>query len=142
MLRREFPYQPDEYEGEKASNSYLMSLVAIMVGLPLPIINLIATVIFYLANKKAAPFVRWHCTQALLAQAITLGMNVAGVYWTLYIIFGNHLISNSYIAYVITIVLFNLVEFVATIYSAVQTRKGKHVVWWFFGPLTDALVKG
>ena len=33
---REFVYKPDEYEAEKASNSYLMSLIAIMVGLPLP----------------------------------------------------------------------------------------------------------
>jgi hypothetical protein len=136
-----FLYLPDEYEAEKASNSYLMSLIALMAGLPLPIINLIATAMFFFANKKAAHFVRWHCTQALLAQAVTLVMNAAGVYWTLAIVFGNEVVTNNYVAYVCTIVLFNLVEFVATVYAAIQTRKGKHVVWWFFGPLTDAWVK-
>jgi len=138
----EFLYLPDEYESEKASNSYLMSLIAIMAGLPLPVVNLIATAMFFLSNRKAAHFVRWHCTQALLAQAITLVMNAAGVYWTLSIVFGSRIVTDNYIAYMATIVLFNLIEFIATIYTAVRTRKGKHVSWWFFGPLTDALVKG
>ncbi|MDP1993761.1 MAG: hypothetical protein Q8K40_00805, partial [Ignavibacteria bacterium] len=57
-----FTYKPDEYEAEKASNSYLMSMVALIAGLPLPIINLIATVIFYVGNRKGSYFVRWHCT--------------------------------------------------------------------------------
>ena len=40
---RSFPYVPGEHEAEKASNSYLMSLIAVIAGLPLPIVNLIAT---------------------------------------------------------------------------------------------------
>jgi uncharacterized membrane protein len=118
-----------------------MSLVALMVGLPLPIVNLIATTIFYFNNKRSAYFVRWHCMQALLMQAIAVGMNAAGIYWTLSIIFGNHTLTNNYIAYIFTIMLFNLAEFIATIYAAVQTRKGRHIDWWFFGPLTNTLVK-
>ena len=47
-----FPYKPDDYEAEKASNSYLMSVVAVIAGLPLPIINLVATAIFFLGNRK------------------------------------------------------------------------------------------
>jgi uncharacterized Tic20 family protein len=141
MSQRTFSYTPDEYEAEKASNSYLMSLIALMAGLPLPIVNLIATTMFYFSNRKAAHFVRWHCTQALLAQAVTLVMNAAGVYWTLSIVFGSNVVTNHYIGYIFTIVLFNLAEFVATIYAAIRTRKGQHVVWWLFGPLTDAFVQ-
>jgi O-antigen/teichoic acid export membrane protein len=136
-----FPYTPNDYESEKASNSYLMSLVAVMIGLPLPIVNLLATALFYAGNRKGTYFVRWHCTQALLAQAITLMMNAAGVYWTLAIVFGSLHATNHYFAYIITIFLFNLLEFIATIYAAVRTRKRMHVVWWLFGPLADALVK-
>ncbi len=138
---REFYYRPDEYESEKASNSYLMSVVAIMIGLPMPVINLIATGIFFLNNRKSTHFVRWHCMQALLAQALTVGMNVVGVYWTVSIFYGTNQVTNNYIAYMITIILFNLAEFIATVYAAVKTRKGKHVLWWFFGPLTDLIVK-
>jgi len=136
-----YAHTPDEYESEKASNSYLMSLVAIMVGLPLPVVNVIASTIYYFNNKRSPYFVRWHCTQALLAQIIAFGVNAAGLYWTLSIVVGSNTITNTYIAYIVTIVIFNLVEFVATIYSAVRTRKGEHVVWWFFGALTDTLVK-
>lgn len=136
-----FPYKPDDYEAEKASNSYLMSVVAVIAGLPLPIINLIATAIFYLGNRKGTYFVRWHCTQALLSQVTVLVMNSAGFYWTISIVFGDKTLSNDYIAYMITVVLFNVVEFAATIYAAVETRKGKHVALWFFGPLTETICK-
>ena len=138
---RTFPYKPDDYEAEKASNSYLMSVVAVIAGLPLPIINLVATAIFFLGNRKGTYFVRWHCTQALLSQLTVLVMNSAGFYWTLSIIFGDRNLTNDYIAYMVTIVLFNLVEFVATIYAAIETRKGKHVSLWLFGPLTETICK-
>src|SRR5687767_5509804 len=137
----EFAYRPDDYESEKASNSYLMSVVAVIAGLPLPIINLVATGIFFLGNRKGTYFVRWHCTQALLSQLTVLVMNSAGFYWTLSIIFGDKTPNNDYIAYMITIVLFNLVEFIATVYAAIETRKGRHVELWFFGPLTETICK-
>ena len=38
-----FYYRPNESELERASNSYLMSLVAVIGGLPLPILNLLHT---------------------------------------------------------------------------------------------------
>jgi len=141
MAPGEFFYKPDDYESERASNSYLMALVVIMAGLPLPIVNLIASAIFFLSNRRSAYFVRWHCTQTLLAQLFTLPVNAAGLYWTLGIIFDRTPVSNGYVSYLLTIILFNLAEFIATIYAASQTRKGNHVVWWFFGPLTELLVK-
>jgi len=141
IKEKEFNYKPNEYDAEKASNSYLMSVVALMVGLPLPIINLIATLMFYFANRKGDYFVRWHCTQVLFSQISVLCMNVAGFSWTMSILFGSNEITNVYIGYMLTIILFNLSEFIATIYSAIQTRKGKHVEWWLFAALTNLLCK-
>jgi hypothetical protein len=141
MATTPFNYVPFDNENEKASQSYLMSLVAIMVGLPLPIFNLIATGLFYLGNRKGTYFVRWHCTQALLSQTLVVIMNSIGFSWTLSIIFGKLSINNNYVAYIITIIIFNVVEFIATIIAAVQTRKGKHVEFWFFGTLTNLICK-
>lgn len=138
---KSFNYQPGEHENEKASNSYLMSLIAIVVGLPLPIINLIATLIFYLGNRKSTFFVRWHCTQALVSQLSMLFINSAAFWWTVSIVFADETISNNYIAYMITVFIFNFTEFIATIYTAIQTRKGIHVEWWFYGALTNILCK-
>lgn len=133
--------QPGEHEAEAASNSYLMSLVAIIVGLPLPIINLIATGIFYLGNRKSTYFVRWHCTQALLSQASVLIINSYGFWWTISILFTDEAISSKYIAYIMAAFVFNLLEFIATIFTAIKTRKGIHVQWWFYGNLTNLICK-
>jgi uncharacterized membrane protein len=139
--RPPFAYRPDEYESEKASNSYLMSVIAVMAGLPFPVINLVATAFFFFANRRGNYFVRWHCTQALLSQAAMLAMNAPGLYWTLSILFGPASVTNLYLSYILTIVIFNLLEFIATVYAAVETRKGRHVQWWVFGAMTNALVK-
>jgi hypothetical protein len=136
-----FAYKPTDHEAEKASNSYLMSLVALVAGLPLPIINLIATFFFFIANRKGTYFVRWHCTQALVSQAALLCMNSYGFWWTISIVFGDVHVSNRYFAYLITAFLFNVIEFISTIYCAVQSRKGIHVQQWFFGNLTNLICR-
>jgi uncharacterized Tic20 family protein len=136
-----FPYEPGEHEAERASNSYLMSLIAAVAGLPLPIVNLIATFFFWVGNRNSTYFVRWHCTQALLSQFSMLLMNSVAFWWTIGIVFRDQVISNSYIAYAIVVILFNLVEFIATIYTAIHTRNGKHVEWYFYGSLTNLVCK-
>jgi len=136
-----FAYKPYESEAEKASNSYLMSVIAIMVGLPLPIINVIATLIFYFANRKATYFVRWHCTQALLSQFTLLFINSFSFWWTFQIILNKESLDNNYFAYIGVALFFNITEFIYTVYTAIKTRKGMHVEWFFYGNLTNILVK-
>lgn len=140
MIRiRPFGYRPAESEKEQASNSYLMSLVAVIAGLPLPILNLLATFIFYLGNRKGTHFVRWHCMQALLSQFSLLAINSTTFWWTIAIIADKAEFSNYYLAYVITAICYNIVELIATIYTAIQTRKGLHVEWFFYGTLTNII---
>lgn len=137
-----FAYHPDEAEAEKASNSYLMSLIAIMVGFPLPIINLMATLFFYIANRKSTYFVRWHCIQALLSQLSLFVINTIGFWWTVSVLVREDTqISNPYLAYVITVFVINVFELALTIVAAIKTRKGQHVSWWFYGPLTQMMCK-
>jgi uncharacterized membrane protein len=112
-----------------------------MAGLPLPIINLAATFIFYLGNRKSTFFVRWHAIQALLSQFSLLFINSAAFWWTISIVTQNSEISTPYISYMLTVLIFNLGEFVITIYTAIQTRKGIHVKWWFYGEITDQICK-
>ena len=138
---KKFMYSPGEHEAETASSSYLMSLIAIIVGAPLPILNLLATIIFYLSNRKSTYFVRWHCTQALLSQLSMLFINSIGFWWTISIFFTSETITNKYIAYMISAIIFNIAEFFVTLYTLIQTRKGLHVEWWFYGGLTNILCK-
>ncbi len=140
-VHKTFNYEPGEHEAERASNSYLMSLIAIIAGLPLPIVNLLATFIFYMGNRKGTYFVRWHCTQALVSQFSLLLTNSFGFWWTIHIILGDDKISTNYIAYIMTIFIFNVIEFIGTIYTAIIVRKGRHIEWWFYGPLTNLICK-
>jgi uncharacterized Tic20 family protein len=137
-----FKYHPTESEAEKASNSYLMSLIAIMVGFPLPIINLMATLFFYIANRKSTYFVRWHCIQALLSQLSLFVINSIGFWWTISVLIKvDEHVSNPYLAYIITVFVVNLFELAITISAAIKTRKGHHVSWWVYGPLTQMMCK-
>ena len=136
-----FSYNPTEHEREKASNSYLMSLVAVIAGLPLPIINLLATLFFYVGNRKSTYFVRWHCIQALLSQLVLLFANSYSFWWTVSILFTDEKATNNYFAYLFTVIVFNVLEIISTIYCAVQTRKGKHVQVFFFGNVTNLICR-
>jgi uncharacterized membrane protein len=146
------------HELEQASNSYLMAVVSVMAGLPLPIINVIASFVFYLGYRKASYFVRWHCVQSILAQAIMIPFNNFAFAWTLNIIFNNvsfsqhmHPASNTwfteffysaspyYWMYIIVIALFNIAEFITVIITAIEVRKGKNMRWFLIANLADTL---
>jgi uncharacterized Tic20 family protein len=141
IATKKFNYKPTDSELERASNSYLMSLVAVLGGLPLPIMNLLASVFFYLGNRKSTPFVKWHCTQALFAQLGMFFFNTVGFWWTISILFQDGKATNYYVAYMITIIVFNLVEFISTLYLATQTRKGNHMEMYFFSDVTNLICK-
>ncbi|MGV6944624.1 DUF4870 domain-containing protein [Sphingobacterium kyonggiense] len=135
------PISITEDEREYASNSYLMSLFAFLAGLPLPIFNLIATIIFYYGKRKSTKFVKWHCTQALVSQLFIFFFNTVGFWWTVSIIFQSRELNNYYFGYITLILIINIIEIISTIYTAVKTRAGKHVRWYLFGDLTDEIVK-
>lgn len=132
---------PHEHELEAASNSYLMSLLAAMAGLPFPIINLLATVIFYLANKRNTYFVRWHCTQALVSQVPLFFTNSVLFWWTVRVLLGWTPLSSFYFAYLFTVVLFNVIDFVATIHTMIAVRRGRQVEWYVYGGVTHLICK-
>jgi len=141
ITNKTFFYRPSESEMERASNSYLMSLVAVIGGLPLPILNLIATFFFYLGNIRSTSFVKWHCTQALLSQLGLFFFNSAGFWWTIAVIFYDEKPTNYYFAYLFTLLILNLIEFISTLILASRTRKGIHAELFFFAEITNLICK-
>lgn len=127
---------------EKASNAYLMSLIAVVIGLPMPIINLIATGIFYLMSRKGSHFVKWHTTQALVSQIPLFILNNILFWWTVRILLFGAPLSNLYISYLLLVNIYNIADFYATAVSAVKARKGITYRWFMYGPLTDLIIQG
>lgn len=143
---------PHEYE--QASNSYLVAVVSVMAGLPLPIINLIAAVGFYLGHRKSTYFVRWHCIQSIIGQAILIPFNTIAFGWTLGIILSIRNIHNAsnvvpeeffwstspaYWLYIMFILFLNIVEFIIVLYTAARVRNGHNVRWAGIATLADML---
>ena len=130
---------PREDEKERASGCYIMSLVAVMVGLPMPIINLMATGIFYFMSRKGTFFVRWNSIQALVSQVPLFIMNNILFWWTIRILFCYTDFSSVYIAYFITVNLYNIYDFIETVLSAINTRKGLTHRWYLYSTITDKI---
>lgn len=129
-----------ESELEKASLAYLMTLMVGFVGLPLPIVNLLGTVLYLLLNKSKSQFVRFHQMQAVLSQIPIVAMNSVGLGWTISIIWGDNYMSNLYLGYVSAVLVFNLTDFVYNIIAASRVRKGEWYSFLVFGLLSRKLV--
>lgn len=143
--------QPDDIpirEREDAMGAYLMMFGALAAGLPLPIINLLAALIYYFVNSKKSRFIKFHALQSLLSQAPTTLLNAGLLFWTISF-FSNDLvlgdsdtifdgfanIGNLYWGYVWTVVVANLLYFIFSIVGAVKARKGQFYYFLFFGKL-------
>jgi uncharacterized membrane protein len=136
-----FDYHPLPSELEKASNAYLMSLIALMAGMPLPILNLLATLIFFWAQRRGSYFVRWHVMQALLSQFVLLFFNSYLFWWVIDGLMGQRLFGKEFWWYLGFVLVFNTIEWIATIYTTIMVRKGHHIRWLVMADMCDAFVK-
>ena len=138
--------QPDDItqtEKEDAMGSYLMMFAAFAVGLPLPIINLIAAIVYYVLNRKKSRFVKFHCLQSLLSQIPTTIMNAVLVGWTIRLFIVEKFdrvitdvdwsTTNAYIGYAIAVAIANLMYVIFSIVAAIKANKGQFYYFIFFG---------
>lgn len=131
--------QPEEVtirEKEDAMGAYLMMFAAMGAGLPLPIINLIAAIIYYFVNRSNSRFVNFHSYQAMMSQIPTSLMNAGLTFWGLRILLTDEwTLNDAFKGYVVMVVLANLIYIVYSIIAAVKARKGRFYYFMFFGKL-------
>lgn len=131
--------QPDEIperEKEDAMGAYLMMFAAVGAGLPLPVINLIAAVIYYFINRSKSRFVRFHALQSLLSQIPVSVLNAFGVFWAIRIIFTDWTFDDLFTGYLWMLLVANLVYFIFSLIAAVKARRGQFYYFIFFGKLS------
>lgn len=140
MISQEFVDlpQPDylsSREKEDGMVAYLMMVAAFALGLPLPVVNLIAALIYYSINRKKARFVHFHCLQSFLSQIPTTLMNWGLLYWALQVyLFNNYSETNFFFAYIVLVILANLIYIIFSIIAAVNAWKGNFYYFLIFGP--------
>ena len=129
------PHELSEREKEDAMGAYLMMFASLAASLPLPVINLIAAVVYYYVNRKKSRFIHFNCLQSLLSQLPTTLVNWILLYWALQIFFfENYEVNDYFYAYLGFSVLANLIYFVYSIVAAVRARKGVFMYFILFGP--------
>jgi hypothetical protein len=129
IYKSDFIYQPKLEESEKASYSYIISTLVVIIALPLPIAGLLSTLFYYIANRKDTVFVRWHCLQSLYSQILVFIFNTTCLWWFLSKFIFDEPLPNMFYYYLTFVIILNILEFSFSIYSAIQVRKGQHVQW-------------
>lgn len=131
--------QPDEIptrEKEDAMGAYFMMFAALAAGLPLPVINLIAALIYYYINRRKSPFVHFHSLQSLISQLPTSILNIIAVFWTVRIFITEGDFSRNFFGYLIMVGIANLIYIAFSIAGAIYARKGRMFYFLLFGPLS------
>jgi len=130
--------QPDEIaerEKEDAMGAYLMMFAAVAVGLPLPIINLIAAIVYYYVNRKKSRFIHFHCLQSLLSQIPTTLINWVVVIWAVRIFLTDLTLNETFWAAVVFAGASTFLYFIVSIIAAYKARQGKMYYFLFFGKI-------
>ena len=129
------PEDLTEREKEDAMGAYLMMFAAWGVGLPLPLVNVIAAVIYFFVNRNKGPFVRFHAHQSMTSQVLVGVINAGVIFGVLRIIFFEAELNRYFFAYIIVAIIINILYFIFSILGAVFARKGRFYYFWFFGKL-------
>jgi len=145
--------QPDEVskaERGDATASYLMMFGSSIATLPLPIVNLVASVVFFLVHRNKSRFVAFHSYQSMLGQVPVSILNMSAISWLIYA-----LVSDSgwglLGGYAAAVAIVNVVYIVLSLVAASKAYKGqlhympvfgKHAFERYFGPHARPLRQG
>ncbi len=128
--------QPDELtrkEKDDAMGAYLMMFAALGVGLPLPVLNLVAALIYYFLNRKTSDFVGFHALQSLLSQIPVTLFNLAVVIWLVRIVVTDLVFPTPFFVLLAAMGLANIVYISFSIVAMVRARKGLFYYMPVFG---------
>lgn len=130
--------QPDEIsarEKEDATGAYLMMFASTAIGLPLPIINIIASIVYYFINRSKGRFVNFHSLQSLYSQLPVSLLNSSVVIWAIVNFVKSNPFTNQFWGLLITSVIITIIYFTFSIIAAVRAHQGRFYYFIFFGRL-------
>jgi uncharacterized membrane protein len=132
--------QPDEIpesEKEDAMGAYLMMFASLAIGIPIPFVNVIASVIYFFVNRKHGTFVAFHALQALLTHLPVVLLNAGVIAWLVGILVTppHHMFGIAFFWYLFFVVLVNVAYVVWSVVALVHARKGR----FFYMPIVGRM---
>ena len=128
--------QPDELsdaEKDDAMGAYLMMFAAWGIGLPLPILNLVAAVIYHFINRKRSRFVAFNSLQSMLSQVPVTLINIGLIAWIVRNLVSESGFSSTFFGYLVLMVVINLLYVVLSIVGMIWAKKGRFYYMPLFG---------
>ncbi|MEX0987253.1 MAG: DUF4870 domain-containing protein [Bacteroidales bacterium] len=135
--------QPEEIkirEREDAMGAYFMMFATAALGLPLPIINMVAAIIYYSVNKSKGRFVQFHTLQSLYSQIPLTLLNIGLIVWVITNLVRDFEFTEVFWGYLVMVAVANIVYLIFSIIGAVKARKGLFYYFLFFGKASYAQV--
>jgi uncharacterized membrane protein len=129
------PHELSDREKEDASGAYLMMFATTAIGLPLPVVNMIASIVYYFVNRSKGLFVRFHALQSMYSQFPVSILNSVVVIWAIVNLVKERPFTNTFWGFLITAGVFTLLYFVFSIIGAVRAHRGRFYYFVFFGRL-------
>ncbi len=122
--------------------AYLMMFAAWGISLPLPVLNLVAAVIYHFVNRKNSRFVAFHSFQSTLSQIPVTIVNVILVGWIVRNIVAERGFDRSFLAYLMFMIVVNLLYVILSLVGMVRARKGRFYYMPLFGRIAFARYYG
>ncbi len=137
--------QPDEIterERDDALGSYLMMFASLAIGVPIPLLNLVASVIYFLVNRKTSQFVAFHALQALLSHIPVVLLNAGVVAWLITNLATHESSWAWFFWYLLFTGLVNLTYIIWSIVALINASKGRFFYMPVFGRISFARYYG
>ena len=127
------PNEVTQRERDDALGAYLMMFAALGVGLPLPVLNLIAALIYYYVNRATSRFVGFHALQSLLGQIPVTLANTFVVVWLIRIVLTDLEFPSEFYVALVVMGLLNVIYIVFSVIALSYARKGRMYYMPLFG---------
>lgn len=121
------------------ANGYWVSLVVLVTTMAMPIINFVASVIYYFCRRKSTYPVRWHAMNILVTQLLLSIVN-SFVWYSLWQLMWNEWsFSDGLAAFYVLAGLLNLGVVVFCVVCCIRAKRGKEVDCLLVSPLSHLL---
>lgn len=127
------PAELTPVEKESAMSSYLMMYASyVVMGLPIPWINAIATGIYWVVNRRKSRYIAFHSWQNFLSNIFTSVINTGWMAWVIVALVTEKWTPVFFVGTGV-VLLFNLGYMISGIVGAVKAHKGLMYYQVLFG---------
>ncbi len=139
--------QPDQVTNKERSDAmgaYLMMFASYGISLPIPLLPVIASVIYFYVNKKSSRFVCFHSHQSLISQLAISLLNAVLFGWIIANLVAiaadiEFFLLEFNLYFWLSTILVTVLNIVYTVYSLIAcyyANKGRFYYFWFFGKIS------